>query len=241
MSATIEVKSREVDPNGMTFFAPTAGATESTRLWAATHLADLPTRLIFNTEHPVKFFTDPEGGEHFRRAFSIVADPEGKREFRLYLNAGATLYDLERARHMIESAKAGWFHPDIWERREEPGNWFNSHYWRTDPSRKGIRYEWSREVRPCVLDACIEEYHLYVDGEFDDAHRAEKVEHPDGWYFIHISNYEEEGGWHTWASIDNDLPDGREGIAIVQRLVEEQTRLQERCDELNAAAKAVER
>lgn len=218
-------------------FVPSMEVNPDTRAWCASHLADLPTRLIFD-DREVK--TQPLDGDEFRQAYTIVADPEQDREFRLYLFRGATVADLEHAKGLIEHAKNGLFNGDLWDRRDKRRNWIHRSFWARQETKRN-RWGFSREVRACLVEACVKEYHTYVDGEFDDCHSVEPARHADDRFAVYASDYRMGEGWQAWASLDSDLPDGHEGIQIIRDCLESFERMQARCDELNAASKAVER
>lgn len=216
-------------------FKPDMTATETTKVWAADALEPLSTRLIFHSPEkcPVEVSEDAEGTV-WRRAFVIVADPQVEKEFRIFLFAGATIYDLKRAEDLIARAKAGAFNPDMWKRRDSRNNWVSDKWFVRRDVDEGIR-----SLVECSVDVCIDAYHSRHPDD-GPSHRMESTEHPDGHYSVNAHIFDEEIGWQTWVDFGQEIPDGRPGMAIMRAALNDLEWLQAECDKLNAAAGTVQ-
>lgn len=219
---------------GFNVFKPSHVVTDATKVWAASVLSGLPTKIIFKTEIAVQEFTE-SSGKLFRRAFGIVADPHGVGEFRIYLHAGATQGDLHFAERQIRYAKAGLFNSDLWEHREASNSWLNGHYFQADPKEK---WAYARELRECSDQDCAKPYHEYIDGEFNSAHRLDTGDESDEIFEVFAHNLEDGAGWNAWIDFGEDIPDGREGLEVMRRAASAYSDLQDRCDGLNRAGEA---
>lgn len=199
--------------------------------WAAAHLADLPVRLIFMDPAKAKVsLLATEGGQVFRDAFEIVADPAGKKEFRLYLKSGASTTDLEMAQLVIRKAKSGNFNADLWKHFEDRGTWIHDLAWKVGPNDRHVE-----QVRECTEAACKDTYHAFYEGSgVNGAHTLEHIEHPKGHYVVHGENVGDGKGWYAWADA-NDIPDGRAGLKALRDLLNDFEWMQAECEKLNAA------
>jgi len=211
-------------------FVPSKTIDEDKKVWAAAALADLPVVTLFHETAAVEVSRGDED-RLFRRAFVIAVSP-GYR-FVIYLFAGASPDDLDRAQREIREAKAGCFNDDIWQPTE-----FKS-------GRSGylLKCFWSwdgvqdiDELRPCKMDGCIDHFHEYRNGELNDVHHAfERFVHPSGRYDILVHNYEDEEAWHPYLSLDGDWPTGQEGLKLLHDAANDYAWYQAECDKLNAA------
>lgn len=210
-------------------FKPDWSVSESTKLWAATALADLPSRIIFldAEKRKVKMSRSQEG-HLFRLAFAVVADPEVHQEFRIYLHAGASRSDLSTALRVVRNAKAGAFNADLWRRRDNLKNWVHHMWWETSDEAHH-----NSQLRPCALPGCVKEYHEYLRGELNDMHRAEGIEAEH--YSIDLSNFEEPCGWRPYITFDDELPEGPAGLKVLRDAANDFDWLQQQADKLNAA------
>lgn len=217
--------------DGFKIFKQNPSVTDSAKAWATSVLSGLPTKIIFKSEIAVQEFT-ASSGKLFRRAFGIVADPHGAGEFRIYLHAGATQGDLHFAERQIRYAKAGLFNSDLWEHREASNSWLNCHYF---PPASKEQWAYARELRECSVQDCAKPYHEYIDGEFNSAHRLDTGDESDEIFEVFAHNLEDGAGWQAWIDFGEDIPDGRDGLEVMQRAVSAYADLQGRCDALNRA------
>ncbi|QAB17511.1 hypothetical protein Leucomu_05865 [Leucobacter muris] len=216
----------EVDRD-LNVFKPDWSASEATKLWAASTLAELPSRIIFvdAEKQKVKVSRSHEG-RMFRLAFAVVADPEVQQEFRVYLYAGASSSDLSTAQRLVRNAKAGAFNSDLWRRRDNLKNWVSRMWWEVSDKDRH-----TTELRPCALPGCVTEYHEYRGGEFDGMHSSVGIEAEH--YEISLSNFEEPCGWRPYVSFADEIPEGPAGLKVLRDAANDFDWLQQQADKLN--------
>lgn len=213
-------------------FRPDTTVTEEMKTWAASVLADLPTKVIYCANRRVQEGRGDDG-MLYRRAFAICVTAGNRFAINLY--SGASRDDLEHAEQLVDRAKRGWFNRDIWTPKtfRESGRegFILKCFWQWDgkPSIDGLR--------PCTMPGCLEDYHEYRNGEFNDVHRAEDID--TEFYLIQLRNYEDEDRWAPYISMDGDLPVGPKGLKILRDAANDFDWLQQQADKLNAAAAEV--
>lgn len=225
----LDSNSLPVDTSITDNFRPSTERTEAQRTWAASVLAELPTKFYFS-DHEVKKVRDAQGNA-WRKAFIIRAIP-GKF-FEIQFRRGASPADLKHAERLIRAAKHGYFNDDIWTPTTYeiagPG-YYCSALWAWD-GKEDID-----ELRPCTMLGCKHQFHEYRSGDFNECHTAgERLDHASGLYWISLENYEDEQGWHPYLSMDSDWPTGPEGLKALRDAANDYAWMLAEADKLNAA------
>lgn len=207
-------------------FKPETKISPEVKLWCADNLDHLRT-VVSLKGAPVERWTSPEG-HGFRLAFRITVAPAHDDRFAIHLRTGASSADLDRARRIIRSAKAGQFNPDLWE----PVTFSNGYSGWTMGAMllDGDKYE-SDELRPCKEPHCTSDFHAFYGGELGEPCELEPISADESGYIVY-GEREPGGKWQAWADTDR-LPEGIAGLKAVRDLANDFAWMQGECDNLN--------
>jgi hypothetical protein len=144
--------------------------TQDDALWAAAHLAPLPTVVTFRKKRAREYELD---GSIYRDAGHISASPTGRERFRVWLAPDATDTDLTFFERRIAEAKTGRF--NAWRKSSEDGLQLIWEYDRqisdgTSTVRPGSM------LTPCTEPACI------AYGSARPFHDTMEYDAAEGWY-----------------------------------------------------------
>ena len=215
----------------LTVFKPVTEATDASRTWAASVLADLPVVVKFcetacRNKAVTQVMTD-DSGRNFRQAFHIGVK-HGAR-FTIHLYREATRADLQRANQMIARLKNGIVCDRLWEEfTSGEGRYMNS-WLPFDPET------WSPELRPCTDPNCRRDWHEWEPddrGDFQvDACQNDAIT-TDSYSVVLQRDPGEPWVVESWPQ-EVDFC-GPEGLKAVRAWANDFAYLQGECDRLNA-------
>lgn len=214
----------------LTVFKPVTEATDASRTWAASVLADLPVVVKFceaacPDKKTVQTSADAEGG-HFRQAFHIGV--KYGAHFAIHLYKGATRTDLAVAKQMITRLKNGIVCDRLWEEFDNgTGRYMNS-WIPFDPE------QWSPELRPCTDPNCVRDWHEWETS--GDTFKTESCENDairTDDYTIVLQRHDDDP-WTVESWLTCDQLEGADGLKALRDWANDFAYLQGECDRLNA-------
>lgn len=217
--------------SNLNVYKPVTEATDASRTWAASVLADLPVVVKFcevtcPDKQVVHVSTDAES-RHFRQAFHIGVK-YGAR-FAIHLYRGATRTDLAIARRMIDRLKSGIVCDRLWEEfKDGTGRYMNS-WLPFNPAK------FSPELRPCTDTNCRSDWHEWEAN--GDAYKTESCENDairTDDYTIVLQRHDDDP-WRVESWQTCDQVEGAEGLKALRDWANDFAYLQGECDRLNAA------
>lgn len=212
-------------------FKPDTTITDERRVWAAAHLAELPTRIVFG-DMKVQKGHDPSGNL-FRQAYAIIVIPG--RDFLIRLYKGASDWDLRQAKRFVEHAKEGLFNSDMWTAHNY-GRHGDGFYFSNPLLWDGKKHR--DRLKPCTVIGCVDDFHGWVDDGQDgrlqnDPCRTEAIKHPHGYYIVRGWRFCGEE-WSADVSNDHDcFPEGAAGLKAIRDLANDFAWVHEECSRLN--------
>ncbi|SDQ11475.1 hypothetical protein SAMN04488565_0629 [Leucobacter chromiiresistens] len=207
--------------------AQTRAQDNAARLWAASHLADLPTVTRF-VEQRVRRALDSQG-RWVRQAFAVTVRLEEPRRFMIHLYTEATLRDLQTAQRVVECAKVDGVGDqvrggDLWARTEYGWRWMGG-------TVEAGTERHDDEVRECRDAACVDQWHSW-SGDEQNEPCALEIRRPADWCTVHAFRFHGRP-WEASCSAITDPTEGPQGLQEIRALAEAYEQMQAECDRLN--------